>query len=731
VVFAGAGVYSRIKAQREAELLRELVQDSNEVEWLLRSAYQLPLHDTAGEQSLIRQRLSSLQRRLAQSTGRLSGLFLYAIGRGQQALHEFEAAEDSLKGALARDIDLPELHLALGRVLGERYHQQLTAARYSGEPTFFAARKKELEAKLLAPALASLSRSRSAKLMAPEYLEGLVALYQEQYDAGLRSAEVAAAKAPWMYEAAQLQGDILLARGMNRVQHGDYAKAEESLHAAIARYERAADIARSDARVHEALTETWIQLSRLPGKSPADAAAARAAALRAADSTIAAAPEHSSGYTKKAYALFWQALSQYQASEDMQPTLAALRRSALAAIERNPRDAVALDVLGNSYDLAGSDKNDRGQDPRPDFEQAAKYLEAALRVDPLFPWAWNDTAANLQHLGNYHLVSGGDPRESLQKAVQAAERAIRLDPQAVAPYGNALGAYSDWVTYLVESGEDPARLIDEAHLMATRLFALNPRNAEGRRIAGRLELTLASYLFDKGRDPASAIERALRELQESAAIAPDQPDLEQNLATVYQLRARLRASHKQDPLEDLAMSRAYGESCRKHNPELSGCLVAAARCRLEQASWAMEQRLSPVPVLLEAEELASRAVKLNETDHEALYELARARYELLRARRKPQAPGDLDAVLQALNRALHSNPRHSRSYALRAAALVLQGESSTDRNVRQAAVRAAQQSLASAQAINALSVRLHASEIARLPRLSKTPAPMVAPNPLH
>ena len=58
-----------------------------------------------------------------------------------------------------RGIDLPELHFALGRVLGERYRQQLTAARYSGDSKLSGSPQKQLDAELLRPALDSLSRT--------------------------------------------------------------------------------------------------------------------------------------------------------------------------------------------------------------------------------------------------------------------------------------------------------------------------------------------------------------------------------------------------------------------------------------------------------------------------------------------------------------------------------------------------------------------------------------------
>lgn len=714
LVFAGYGMYARIQAQREAELARELAQDSNEVEWLLRSAYALPLHDIASEQAVAQSRLESLRSRLATQRGRLSGLLHYAIGRGHLALHEFDAAEASLRQALALGVDLPELHFALGRVLGERYRQQLSGVRYSGDPTFFAARKKQLDAELLAPALSALARSRGVKLAAPEYLEGLIASYQQRYDVGLKSAEMAAARSPWMYEAVQLQGDILLARAMDERERGDYAMAQQSLDAAATRYERAADIARSDPRVHEALTETRIQLSRLPSITPQAAATTRAAALRAADATIAAAPAQSGGYTKRAYTLFWQALSLYQSGQEMQPTLADLRKSAQAAIDRNPRDAVALDVLGNSWNLAGAVKGDGGQDPMPEYRMAERYLQAAVHADDKFPWGWNDSAGNYEQMGQYQLFSGQDPTVALKQAIQAATEATRMDEKATAPYNNALKAYAGWACYITEMGGDPDHVVNEARRVAEQLFALNPRHAGGHRHRALLDIHLARYHFDRGQDPLPMLDRALADLRLASEVQPGHPDLEQSLADIHAMRARLRLAKKEDPTAELQKAAVSAADCHAHNPELSGCLVTGAQVQLTQADWDVARGLSPESSLERAVDQASRAVQLNATDSATQYELAQVRYQILRAQRKPGPTAGIDAVLAPLERVLHRNPRHARSHALRGAVLLLHAEGSTTREVKQAIGHAAKDAFAQAARINALAIRPYGPELERL-----------------
>jgi tetratricopeptide (TPR) repeat protein len=64
------------------------------------------------------------------------------------------------------------------------------------------------------------------RLEAPSYLPGLIAYYRKDYDGALALAGKAHEEAPWFYEAAELQADALLARGISE---------ESSQHDAAAR----------------------------------------------------------------------------------------------------------------------------------------------------------------------------------------------------------------------------------------------------------------------------------------------------------------------------------------------------------------------------------------------------------------------------------------------------------------------------------------------------------------
>ncbi|HEU4532501.1 MAG TPA: serine/threonine-protein kinase, partial [Polyangiaceae bacterium] len=149
------GAASRLEARRaragaaeRARLAEELGRRVNEVEWFLRAAYALPLHDTTSERRLARERMVRIASpaRAGEAGEGGGALVRYALGRGHLALDEFEAARAELERARKLGLDSPELNYALGRALGELYRRALDEARRGGGAAWAAERRRALEA---------------------------------------------------------------------------------------------------------------------------------------------------------------------------------------------------------------------------------------------------------------------------------------------------------------------------------------------------------------------------------------------------------------------------------------------------------------------------------------------------------------------------------------------------------------------------------------------------------
>jgi tetratricopeptide (TPR) repeat protein len=354
--FVGYGVRSAVVqakkealAQQRAALERQLGQDLKEIEWLLRAAYELPLHDTALEQSLVMRRMTAMADKLQQLPGESVAPVHRALGLGRLALHEVEAAIAELLQAQQAGDESAELHYALGRARGALFQKRLEEARRSGEHTWVEKRRRELQAELLVPAVASLEQSRGLDLQAPEYLQGLIALYRDQLDEALALADKAKQKAPWLYEAEELAGDAHAARGLAAKAGGQADAARDSLERALAHYQAAIAIGRSAGHLYEKAAEVLLRQSEIDRERGKPVVPQLEEARKLADHAITAAPRRGSGYTKKAYALFHLScayLGTDQSPEALGKQLVQVGDQALAI---DPRDGYALDAVGSVW----------------------------------------------------------------------------------------------------------------------------------------------------------------------------------------------------------------------------------------------------------------------------------------------------------------------------------------------------------------------------------------------
>jgi serine/threonine-protein kinase len=285
-VLAGLGLRARARAAERARLAEGFGRDTKELEWLMRSAAQLPLHDTTAERTLTRERM----RRIAATPHHLGrdgdALMHEALGRGHLALHEWDEAAAELDRAAAAGFDTPSLYAARGRALGELYHCAVEDARRAGDRAWLDGRIRALQAQYLTPALADLDRSRAAGLDAgddPETLAALLALYRGDYAAAesLALSLSAAARAAWLTGALKIAADAAYAAALVDFDHGRYDAARPRLEHATTLYAQAADAARSDATVLQATAEAWLQRAELDHRQgPPAARGARARACR-------------------------------------------------------------------------------------------------------------------------------------------------------------------------------------------------------------------------------------------------------------------------------------------------------------------------------------------------------------------------------------------------------------------------------------------------------------------
>ncbi|WNG35480.1 protein kinase [Archangium violaceum] len=695
--------HTRQQSEERAQLAGQLGQQVKELEWFLRAAHTLPLHDTSREQQLVRERMSRIATQRHDLGAHGEGLVHYALGRGYLAMHEFELAHEELTRAQEKGIDSPELHFARGRVLGELYHRALEDARRSGDKAWVAERQQELEKQYLAPALQSLERSQGLELESPRYLEGLIAFYRREYDKAARLAEQAVKETPWIYEARKLAGDVAYTRAMEQMERGEHALARSGFDETVALYEQAAESGRSDARNYEALAEAWLQQSQLDSRQGRSQKSALEQALTAADKSIQAAPQRASGYTKKAHVLtFWYQLMKFQGGGlDPKPILTEWRDTAARATALEPRDVYAYDTLGLSYFMGGLQEAREGKDPGPSWDKAIAWLNKALELQPNYPWAHNDLAQVYRWKGNHQREHGQDPRAAYAEAERHLVLAARSDPNYLFAYENLTDLYNTRADIELSRGMNPQAEVEKALQTSQQALSLNGNYPPVLNQAAIAELIAARYLTDSGGEPRAALERALQYLDRSLSINPSSGRAQVYRAKVHLVALDHALREGLEPSTWLEAGRRALEEASRHGASQVECQIVSAKLHLAEARWAQRQGRAVLPRLHQALAEARRAVEMYPYvgAHQAL---AHVHWRLAEAQPPGRESSSVTEGLAQVDLALKLDPNLAHAHALRGALLLIQARTMRKATERLDTVHEARTALSRALELNPL-----------------------------
>ncbi|MBZ4412892.1 protein kinase [Myxococcus sp. XM-1-1-1] len=687
------GVHSWLEARAveqrsgaRALLAQQLGQQVKDLEWILRAAHLAPLHDTGREEALVREhmrRIASLPHGLGTS-GEM--LVQQALGLGHLAMNELEPAREALEAARAKGLESPELHHALGRVLGGLYHQELEAARRSGDAAWVAERQRSLEARYLVPALQSLERSREVE--SGTYLEGLIAYYRGSLETAADTVARAVDESPWSLETRLLSGEVTLARAMRELERGAYDAARTGLQESARRYEAATDLGRSDARGHEALAEVWLQQSELDKRQGRSRRASLEQALVASERAVKAAPGRSSVHTKRAWVLMnWYRLVNFQERDtDPKAVLSDWTTTAARAVALDPANVQAHDTLGYSHFMRGLQDAREGKDPRPAYDEAVAWFEKALRLQPRYPWALNDLALVHRWRGTWLREHGQDPSAAFAEAARHLREAARVDPKYLFAHANLVEVHNSLAQYELSLGRVPSADVEQARSAGARALALDARYAPVLTQLGLAELTQARHVSRTGGEPGTLLAGALAHVARSLELNPTAGRTHFLGASVHLLAAEHAVRSGVDPTASLESARRALTVPYPGDASCADCRVLGARLSLTRASWERLRGRSARRWVGEALDEARRAVKLYPYD-EAHLELARASWWMAS---EAQTSSLLTEGLAQADLALGLNPRLAAAHAVRGALLLArsQGATSAEREPLRAQARA-------------------------------------------
>jgi len=694
LVLGGVALRIRWQGAEQARLAQQLGQEIAKMEWMLRSARQLPLHSLEREKRIVRRRMELLQSELL-SYGPLSrGLAHYALGRGHMALHEYPQALSELQQATKLGVDGGEINYALGFVLGKHYEQAMYEARLAGGGDWAQKQLRDLEPKYLNPAIRSLQRSRTLKLDAPQYLEGLIAFYQRDYAAALKQAEAALREAPWLYEASKLSGDVHLDRALHARDSGRYEEAEREFAAAVASYDHAATIGQSDSEVYEGLAEVWARRVEMAVGRGQPAEDAYRAAVAASDKTAQAEPQSIAGPLKKAFAAMLT-MAVTGAGPNSSARVEQCLEAAEAVLEKQPGHPYASDVAASCNRMAAEIAREHGLDPEPLLRKALGLLEPTVIQNPRFLWGLNDLGNIYVRLAsNLHLHGNRGSKELLEKSLDYYSAATALDATYMLAASNALSS----LTSLVPQAQSEAELqsvLQRADRWLAKCKTINRQNQQCYNNYFQGYVLAAQRMLQSGQEPQPLLLRALENLADTRKLGGPLLDAEQHAALAHLVHASDQVAKKHSPQESLAELQTDLRRCFAIAPQDAMCRTLAAQAEWLQSDWLALQGLPSTESRNAALLKAQLATQSPETYPDAWQTLADSYLRLARAEQtqlKLRAQHISDG-LKATERVLSINPHHALGLATKGELHLLRAQMEQSPSAKQLAGRTAAKSI--------------------------------------
>jgi serine/threonine-protein kinase len=497
-------------------------------------------------------------------------------------------ARRHLDSAWSEGYQSPDVAYALGVTYGGLYSQEQERSRRIADEEQREEALAQARSQLMEPAIRFLAGCREAFQVSPEYLEGLIALYQERYEEGLQIASIIPEEPEWYVERHMLKGDLYRRFGQKKgTLERDVKKEQELLAQAAIAYEQATATARSLALAYQRLCDvrtraidscfysldcniteedvdeaatpcrtaltidpemveaqlvlagSLVQRARVAGGSGDDPLPFLRQASRIVLRAISLDPSRSRSHAFSAWV--HQAIGlhlRYQGRE----AEAALDHSIAAArtlLELTPGDVSAASSLGVGCHMRALAAVERGEDPLPWLEPGIEAVRNATRVKPEDISMWI-TLGNLLLVRALHEEAvGGDAMPWFQELVASQEVTAKASP---GPEGFRNLAYSQ-VTHglhVLFLGQDPRELIAQGIDNSLKALDKNPGDGPAHLTLGLAYGGLAQWNILIGENPENLFESSIRSLEENIRLFPEDPSNHFHLARILMIRGASR-----------------------------------------------------------------------------------------------------------------------------------------------------------------------------------------------
>lgn len=654
----GQAALTRRDAARREQLARRFTERVEQMEALARYASLSQLHDTREDRQDIQARMNELREEILQAGEQAIGAGHYALGRGHLVLGETAEARELLESSWRHGFHDPRVAYALALALGRQYQQRLLEAERLHNPAAREARKRDLERDFRAPALAWLQLSRGTQVPSVSYVDALLAYYEGRLDEALTRLDAADDRRRWFYEAPQLRGDILVARAAHRWNQGERELALADFEAGRKAYALAAATAESEPSIHRAMGELEHAAMVMALYGSGDVVPHFTRGQEAVARALVALPEDPDSLLLETRLL--RRLAEYRMNHggDVEEPLRRALETARRLMESRPDARLEA---GRGYWLWGQYLQERGQDPREQFRQAAEAYAGVAPADRDY-FYYANLGTLFDAWAEFDAQSGGEPRERRSKAIEAYRTAIALDGKVPDAHINLGIAWFQQASR--PHGGNPDADLEHARQAFEQAQALNRSHFVPYYYQGELHLLRALRLRERGMDARPALAEALAMYQQGLTLNAALAQLHSGLGVVLLEEATEAWEHGERPDAGLARAQAAFEQAIARGPQLPFGYNNLGEAFTRKASYQVARGEAPDSSLREAEKALRRAIDKAPGSAIPWANLAtvhrlRAAFELSRGR--DPLPSLAEAT-EAVRAALERNPQSPQAW---------------------------------------------------------------------
>lgn len=686
---AALSMRAQLRQAERARLLQRFTEEVSKVEADQRLAALLPKHDIRPHRDELAGRMQEIAREMDRLGELAAGPGHYALGRGYLALHREEEALEHLQKAWDLGYRSPEIAAGLGRTLAVLYQRTLLAEEPRGprdrtEKPALAAPEPMIAADVARvddvyrePALQYLANAASAEGVAPAeaaYLQAIDAFFRRRYDLASERIQQARALAPWLYEAHQLEAEVLVEEAEEHFQQGDYALALDRSRQAGEVYAALLEVARSDATLYAADCRRAVRAIAFELELARFNEAAAHWALARCDEALAIDADLAEAHTLKANLLSRWARYEVYFRHDPTPRLTTAIGEAAAAIALDPRQAEAHRYIGSASLVQARWQLDRGEDALPTLERALASANRALALQPALRSALLVRGNAAALVAETQAGGGLDPRQAVDTALAAYDQITRLNPFDPYPVNNSGKQLDLLASYELATGQDPLPTLQRALDAYRRAAELSPRNAFYQTNVCNAYLNRGDVLLRRDEDPSAELAKAKESCQKALEISTLHLNAFANLAAIGEASAGWEISQGKDPSASLKAGFAALAHYEEKGERDAFSSFQAARLHRLVGRWQERLGASPRAAYQRAHDAVEVGLAVNPRDTDLWLEAGEL--ALVRARATGGGRGDrfLDDGRRAVEHLLALNPRHARGYALDGELLLMAAE---------------------------------------------------------